>query len=404
MPEIIKSGCDFFGASATLIGFTLLVIWGLFILFGLNINRRYMRFIGCVMTFVCFSMLFGLLSTAVLHENGPPGGKLGSWLHVSCLLSGTHGLALFLAFISTLASFLLATDWLFLDYFLDALGLKGMETVPAGGTGSSGLKKSGFHETAPAVKPIRARQKPPDRGRIEENAAQAVAPVHDQHNTAATGMTVDDLAGPADPEQDTPVDAHSWWTKDETDFTHPDPADSDDIDSADPRQAEITNDNAASAVEEENKPVVTEAEKPAVSNTNEIEEPVDIMKKADHLTTSEAEPSVVEPSPLLGKIRNDEIETAHVERPDEQIDEKPKAGKSEALDLLLEEDEISVSLVQKRLGLGYFRAAKTIDRLEKQGILSAHANNIPRRVILSKEEIEKLIGEEGLRLEEENHG
>ncbi len=58
----------------------------------------------------------------------------------------------------------------------------------------------------------------------------------------------------------------------------------------------------------------------------------------------------------------------------------------EAVKLAVEEGKISTSLMQRRLGVGYGRAAKIIDTMEQMGYVSKPDGNKPRRVLLSAEE------------------
>ncbi len=59
---------------------------------------------------------------------------------------------------------------------------------------------------------------------------------------------------------------------------------------------------------------------------------------------------------------------------------------NEAVKLAIEEGKISTSLMQRRLGVGYGRAAKIIDAMEERGYVSKPDGNKPRRVLISMEE------------------
>ena len=58
----------------------------------------------------------------------------------------------------------------------------------------------------------------------------------------------------------------------------------------------------------------------------------------------------------------------------------------DAVKLAVEEGKISTSLMQRRLGVGYGRAAKIIDTMEELGYVSKPDGNKPRRVLLTMEE------------------
>ena len=59
---------------------------------------------------------------------------------------------------------------------------------------------------------------------------------------------------------------------------------------------------------------------------------------------------------------------------------------SEAVKLAIETGKISTSLMQRRLGVGYGRAAKIIDTMEEMGYVSAPDGNKPRQVLITMDE------------------
>ncbi len=65
----------------------------------------------------------------------------------------------------------------------------------------------------------------------------------------------------------------------------------------------------------------------------------------------------------------------------------------EAVKLAVEEGKISTSLMQRRLGVGYGRAAKIIDTMEQMGYVSKPDGNKPRRVLLTAEEYARRVAE-----------
>ena len=58
----------------------------------------------------------------------------------------------------------------------------------------------------------------------------------------------------------------------------------------------------------------------------------------------------------------------------------------DAVKLAIEEGKISTSLMQRRLGVGYGRAAKIIDTMEQMGYVSKPDGNKPRRVLITMDE------------------
>lgn len=62
----------------------------------------------------------------------------------------------------------------------------------------------------------------------------------------------------------------------------------------------------------------------------------------------------------------------------------------EALQLVIESNQASVSLLQRRLRIGYTRAARIIDEMEAKGYVGPYEGSKPRRVLISKEQYQQL--------------
>ena len=78
-------------------------------------------------------------------------------------------------------------------------------------------------------------------------------------------------------------------------------------------------------------------------------------------------------------------------KPAADIDSSDDDGESDpmlkaAIDLAVESGKISTSLIQRRLSLGYGRAAKLIDEMEKRGIVSPPEGQKPRSVLITAAE------------------
>lgn len=63
----------------------------------------------------------------------------------------------------------------------------------------------------------------------------------------------------------------------------------------------------------------------------------------------------------------------------------------QALELAVNSGKISTSLIQRRLSLGYGRAAKLIDRMEQLGYVSAPEGQKPREVLITKEQYMEMV-------------
>ena len=61
-----------------------------------------------------------------------------------------------------------------------------------------------------------------------------------------------------------------------------------------------------------------------------------------------------------------------------------------AIELVVEEGQASISLLQRRLRIGYARAARIVDEMEAMGVVGGFEGSKPRKVLISKEDLEEL--------------
>ncbi len=61
----------------------------------------------------------------------------------------------------------------------------------------------------------------------------------------------------------------------------------------------------------------------------------------------------------------------------------------DAVELAVDAGKISTSLLQRRLSIGYGKAAKIIDTMEEMGFVSAPDGNKPRKILITREEFEE---------------
>ncbi len=64
------------------------------------------------------------------------------------------------------------------------------------------------------------------------------------------------------------------------------------------------------------------------------------------------------------------------------VDEDPTMSK--AIEAVIQAGQASVSLLQRKLGVGYARAGKLIDQLEERGIVGSYEGSKPRKVLMTK--------------------
>ncbi len=75
----------------------------------------------------------------------------------------------------------------------------------------------------------------------------------------------------------------------------------------------------------------------------------------------------------------------------EDEDEEEDSGEldelfNEAVEVVLDSKQASVSMLQRRLKLGYSRAARIVDQMEEQGVVGPFEGSKPRAVLLTREE------------------
>jgi S-DNA-T family DNA segregation ATPase FtsK/SpoIIIE len=97
--------------------------------------------------------------------------------------------------------------------------------------------------------------------------------------------------------------------------------------------------------------------------------------------------------------RDQELDEAYLEPPDVQVeadeddgefdpDEDPLLDK--AIEIVVHTQTASVSLIQRRLRVGYTRAGRLIDMLERRGIISGYEGSKPRRVLVDESALARL--------------
>ena len=96
----------------------------------------------------------------------------------------------------------------------------------------------------------------------------------------------------------------------------------------------------------------------------------DIEKKAAQTGSSKSS-SVSEAEPNDAELDGDEMLPA-------------------AVDVILETNQASVSMLQRRLKLGYARAARIVDEMEEKGIVGPFQGSKPREILITKEQWEAM--------------
>jgi len=99
--------------------------------------------------------------------------------------------------------------------------------------------------------------------------------------------------------------------------------------------------------------------------------------------------------------REQEVDTSYLEAPqvfaDDVEDESGEFDPDEdplldkAIEVVVTAQTASVSLLQRRLRVGYTRAGRLIDMLERRGIISPYEGSKPRRVLISEHDLERVV-------------
>lgn len=108
----------------------------------------------------------------------------------------------------------------------------------------------------------------------------------------------------------------------------------------------------------------------AFISEEEVEKVVEFIKNAQEEV--EYENSIIEEINTVTKVNEDDK--------DELLDE--------AMRIVIETSQASTSLLQRRLRIGYNRAARIIEQLEERGIISGRDGSKPRQILVDKDNME----------------
>ncbi|MBU5488694.1 DNA translocase FtsK [Clostridium sp. MSJ-8] len=109
---------------------------------------------------------------------------------------------------------------------------------------------------------------------------------------------------------------------------------------------------------------------------DEVENVVEFIKNSSE--ESEYEESIIEHI-------NNEAEGKSLGSEGEEVDELL----SKAIEIVVESRQASTSFIQRKLRIGFNRAARIMDQLEERGIISERDGSKPRNVLVSKEDLTK---------------
>jgi S-DNA-T family DNA segregation ATPase FtsK/SpoIIIE len=96
-----------------------------------------------------------------------------------------------------------------------------------------------------------------------------------------------------------------------------------------------------------------------------------------------------------------EFEEELLETPAEAVEEGRGEGDmdpdaddllDEAIRLVVQTETASVSMIQRRLRVGYTRAGRLIDMLERRGVISGYEGSKPRQVLITQADLARIVG------------
>jgi len=82
-------------------------------------------------------------------------------------------------------------------------------------------------------------------------------------------------------------------------------------------------------------------------------------------------------------------------RGDDEFDPDSDDLLDEAIRLVVQTETASVSMIQRRLRVGYTRAGRLIDMLERRGVISGYEGSKPRQVLITQADLNRVLGSGG---------
>ena len=115
----------------------------------------------------------------------------------------------------------------------------------------------------------------------------------------------------------------------------------------------------------------------ALISDGEVERVVDFVKNNNEIKTN-----------LESKIEK-AIEDKKI-----KVDDEKDPLFKEAVELVVNDEQASISYIQRKLKVGYSRAGRIVDQMEEMGIIGPHEGSKPRKLLKTNEEIDIILGDE----------
>ena len=78
---------------------------------------------------------------------------------------------------------------------------------------------------------------------------------------------------------------------------------------------------------------------------------------------------------------------------EEQKDDERDPLLPQAVELAVELGQVSISMLQRRMRIGYARAGRIVDEMTQRGIIGAADGAKPRMLLITREEFKRLYGD-----------
>ncbi len=114
----------------------------------------------------------------------------------------------------------------------------------------------------------------------------------------------------------------------------------------------------------------------------EVERVVEYVKKSASADYDDSVMDEIERQAVMGKQKGAQAQNAQSEEGDDA-----DSMLDDAIRVVVEAGQASTSLLQRRLKLGYSRAARIIDQMEERGVVGPYEGSKPRKVLITKEQL-----------------
>ena len=124
----------------------------------------------------------------------------------------------------------------------------------------------------------------------------------------------------------------------------------------------------------------------------------EVMAFTDHIrsrNTVTYDQDIMEHLTKAGSKSGDEVSMDLSDGGDDEVDDgKPDSLLEEAIQMAIEDGQTSTSMLQRRLRIGYARAGRLVDEMERRGVVSAQDGSKPRKTLITREQYYEMFPDE----------